>query len=265
MACLNLPPNLRYRPENIFLAGIIPGPKEPSLEQINHFLKPLVDDLQVLWASGIYLSRTASRSAGRLVRAAMIPLVCDLPALRKVAGYAGHSHNKFFCSFCRLQKPDIHNIDPSTWPKALSWANHIRAAKAWRDAPTYKDRDSIFDSFGVRWSELLRLEYWDPTQFTVVDAMHNLFLGDIRHHCMEVWGVRIKGDSKQAPPHTPEQQRQALEKLAKAVKKSSLNMLKGIRKGYIVAVVKLNNIAPAGNAFRKIDYINGLLEWVRSH
>ncbi|TFK78579.1 hypothetical protein K466DRAFT_458216, partial [Polyporus arcularius HHB13444] len=28
MACLNLPPDIRYRPENIYLAGIIPGPHE---------------------------------------------------------------------------------------------------------------------------------------------------------------------------------------------------------------------------------------------
>ncbi|KAI9068234.1 hypothetical protein FKP32DRAFT_1562149, partial [Trametes sanguinea] len=38
MVCLHLPPHLRYLPENVYLAGVIPGPSKPSTEQINHFL-----------------------------------------------------------------------------------------------------------------------------------------------------------------------------------------------------------------------------------
>ncbi|OCH84867.1 hypothetical protein OBBRIDRAFT_698061, partial [Obba rivulosa] len=38
MVCLNLPPDIRYLPENVYLVGIIPGPTKPSLSQINHFL-----------------------------------------------------------------------------------------------------------------------------------------------------------------------------------------------------------------------------------
>ena len=43
LVCLNLPPHLRYKPKNIFLAGIIPGPNEPRGTAINHFLRPLVN------------------------------------------------------------------------------------------------------------------------------------------------------------------------------------------------------------------------------
>ncbi|KIK78952.1 hypothetical protein PAXRUDRAFT_162632 [Paxillus rubicundulus Ve08.2h10] len=38
MALLNLPPSLQYKAENIYLVGVIPGPKELSLDEINHFL-----------------------------------------------------------------------------------------------------------------------------------------------------------------------------------------------------------------------------------
>ncbi|KAG2746128.1 hypothetical protein P692DRAFT_20739319 [Suillus brevipes Sb2] len=38
MACLNLPSDIRYKPENMYLAGIIPGPKQPSLEHLNHYI-----------------------------------------------------------------------------------------------------------------------------------------------------------------------------------------------------------------------------------
>jgi hypothetical protein len=43
MALLNLPPSLRYKAENLYLVGVVPGPKEPSLDEVNHFLRPLVD------------------------------------------------------------------------------------------------------------------------------------------------------------------------------------------------------------------------------
>jgi hypothetical protein len=45
MACLNLPPSLRLQEETSYLVRIIPGPKEPRKDQINHFLRPLIDDL----------------------------------------------------------------------------------------------------------------------------------------------------------------------------------------------------------------------------
>ncbi|KAF9471199.1 hypothetical protein BDN70DRAFT_765570, partial [Pholiota conissans] len=38
MVCLNLPPEMRYKPENMFLFGIIPGPNEPPLACLNHYL-----------------------------------------------------------------------------------------------------------------------------------------------------------------------------------------------------------------------------------
>ena len=42
LVCLNLPPDMRYKPENMFLFGIIPGPSEPLLTSLNHYLCPLV-------------------------------------------------------------------------------------------------------------------------------------------------------------------------------------------------------------------------------
>ena len=47
MACSNIPPSIRYFPENIFLVGIIPGPHEPTEEIVNHYLSQLVEDLTI--------------------------------------------------------------------------------------------------------------------------------------------------------------------------------------------------------------------------
>ncbi|KIK17455.1 hypothetical protein PISMIDRAFT_15089 [Pisolithus microcarpus 441] len=49
MACLNLPLDVRYKPENMYLAGIIPGPKQPSLENLNHYICPLIAQLATSW------------------------------------------------------------------------------------------------------------------------------------------------------------------------------------------------------------------------
>jgi hypothetical protein len=41
MGLLNLPPSLWYKAKNMYLAGIIPGTREPALDKINHFLCPV--------------------------------------------------------------------------------------------------------------------------------------------------------------------------------------------------------------------------------
>ena len=47
-AVLDLPRELRYLPENVIIAGIIPGPHEPS-KTMNALLEPAVKDLHALW------------------------------------------------------------------------------------------------------------------------------------------------------------------------------------------------------------------------
>ncbi len=75
MACLNLPVDIRYKPENIYISGIIPGPKEPSLTEINHFIAPLVDDLKAAWDRGVVFSHAPNRLVRSRRRGAP---VCDL-------------------------------------------------------------------------------------------------------------------------------------------------------------------------------------------
>ncbi|EJD33864.1 hypothetical protein AURDEDRAFT_21509, partial [Auricularia subglabra TFB-10046 SS5] len=62
--CLNLPMHLRYLEENMYLAGIVPGPNAPTLDQLNHVLVPLVDDFCEAWNPGVYITRTAGRPGG---------------------------------------------------------------------------------------------------------------------------------------------------------------------------------------------------------
>ena len=160
MVCLFLPPSLRYKADNIFLAGIIPGPNEPPVEVINHFLRPLVDKLLASWETGVWYSRTHCFPRGRRSRSAVAAVVTDLPGARKIGGQASHSA-KCFCSQCHLKKRDINNIDTETW-KTKTGQEILEAAVRWRDTQTDRQRKEIFKEVGVRWSELMRLPYWDP-------------------------------------------------------------------------------------------------------
>ncbi|KAG2740245.1 hypothetical protein P692DRAFT_20753627, partial [Suillus brevipes Sb2] len=57
--------------ENMYLAGIIPGPSEPSGDELNFFLDPVVDDMVESWEHGIRYSRTALNTRGRVTCSAI--------------------------------------------------------------------------------------------------------------------------------------------------------------------------------------------------
>ena len=91
MVVMNLPREERFKPENLIVVGIIPGPKEPKLH-INSFLQPLVDDLIDLW-DGIILN-TSVGGPREMFRAALLALSSDIPATRKCGGFVGHTAKK---------------------------------------------------------------------------------------------------------------------------------------------------------------------------
>ncbi|KAG1530766.1 hypothetical protein G6F46_013553 [Rhizopus delemar] len=85
LAINNLPRNTRMKFSNIVLVGVIPGPHEPNDDQIQNFLKPLVDELLVLY-NGVVMP-TYQNPNGEVVRVALMSINCDMPAARKVVGY----------------------------------------------------------------------------------------------------------------------------------------------------------------------------------
>jgi Transposase family tnp2 len=205
MVCLNLPLEERFKSENMFLAGIIPGPKEPSMEQINHFLSPLVDDLLDSYINGVHYTRTWKYPNGRNTRSALALIICDLPAARQAMGFTGHQSANF-CSYCKLQFKDINNLDQATW-EPRSCTEHRKLAFEWRDARSEKERVDITKTHGVRYSEFLRLPYFDPIMSVCVDPMHAFFLRILSHHCRDIWGMDINiedGDGTTTDPVSSE-------------------------------------------------------------
>ena len=190
MAVMNLPRHDRFLQENMFLVGVIPGPREPSLH-MNTFLKPLVD-LKQLW-KGKFLKKADGHLV--LVRGALLCCGSDIPASRKLCGFVGHRATKG-CSKCLVSfpterfgdKPDYSNYFRESW-KARDKDNHNKSAMEYVECKTQSEQREIERSVGVRYTALLELPYFDSPRMCTIDPMHNLLLGTAKH-VIEVWKQR---------------------------------------------------------------------------
>ncbi|KIY62281.1 hypothetical protein CYLTODRAFT_318585, partial [Cylindrobasidium torrendii FP15055 ss-10] len=185
LVCMNLPEDIRWRVENIFVIGVIPGPDGPSGGQVNGILDRVIQDLLVAWTSGIFITKTPRHPYGRLFRCAIVPLVCDLPATRQMAGVVSHQ-SYHWCNFCSCTSAD-ETLDAQRWT-SMSQEKHRHCARQWRDATSEEERSELFSQNRVRWTSFLDLPYWDPTKFVLIDSMHCFYLGLLHRHLRLVWG-----------------------------------------------------------------------------
>ena len=173
----NLPPSMRFKPENILLIGVLPAlSKEPS--SLNSFLQPVIENLLTL-KNGVKMGMKKN------ITARLICTSSDIPATRKLGGFLGHSAI-LGCSKC-LKTFDTMTINGSkkrnysgfqrdVWiPRTNQQhrADILKISKSRNDS----ERVTLEKKLGCRYSALLELDYFDPVIHHVVDPMHNLFLG----------------------------------------------------------------------------------------
>lgn len=201
LVCYNIPAHLRFRRENMCLLGIIPGPTDPSGLEFGHFLQPIVNDLQSLWTTGVWYTRTSLFPTGRLVRGALGPVVCDLAAARPVGGFTAFNAKRP-CSRCLILMEDLARIIIYSFLTPRDPNTHRQLATNWVEA-TSRSRTDLEKENGVRWTVLLELEYWNPVDCLVVDLMHNGFLGNLRNHIRGVWAQdnEKRGSDGSVPIH----------------------------------------------------------------
>jgi hypothetical protein len=138
-------------------------------------------------------------------------------------------------------------------------------ADAWLNAPSKATRTRIFKETGIRWSELLRLPYWDPTRNIVVDAMHNLFLGLVRFHIRTVLGMQVAGNPEEGdgyPPATSDEMAVARQLWETGFTKVS--QLKKIKIPALLGLCAENEISlprpiGGGERVRRLDITNALI------
>ena len=167
----------------MIVAGIIPEmKKEPK--SLNTFLAPIVDELKALW-KGVKLSTSLSKEP-QTYHGALLLASADLPAVRKLCGFKGHSAHRG-CSKCFKYFPgsfhertDYSGFDGENWPPRHN-SSHRRHAEMVKKASTQTKHETLATKYGVYYSCLLELEYFDAVKFTAIDPMHNLFLGTAKH------------------------------------------------------------------------------------
>ncbi|MBW0588911.1 hypothetical protein O181_128626 [Austropuccinia psidii MF-1] len=178
LICLNLTPSGRLKPENVYVAGIIPGPKEPTSLQLNYLLMPLIKECKELW-QGYHFSPTSTGPSGSFICVAILTAIADVVAMHKLTGFISHSGNHF-CNFCTIHKAQIKEIGPQ-FHYMLSYQNHKSTIAKWL-WETPKQQQEIFSEYGVQYSILKDLLYWDAAIIVNLEIMHNLLLGISNDH-----------------------------------------------------------------------------------
>ncbi|EIE78917.1 hypothetical protein RO3G_03622 [Rhizopus delemar RA 99-880] len=195
----NLARDERNLKENVICVGLLPGPKEPSGAEINNYLSPLVDELSVLFDEGVLMDVLVDGALKKeRMRAALTMVACDLPAARKLCGFTAGNSN-CACHKCLKQfgsldgdmmRRDFRNFDMASWIPRTNYT-HRQAAMEWYQQLNETSKSRHANLHGTKYSELLRLRYFDPVVFTVVDPMHNLYLGTAKKMMM-IWRTTIK-------------------------------------------------------------------------
>ena len=153
----------------------------------------MVDDLLEFW-SGVLIPCNKHPLKSLFIRAAVICCASDIPATRKLCGFVGHSAS-LGCSKCLKKFPsitvagtkrrDYSGYDKQIWP-VRDLKVHLEKSEEYKKAKTQSEQIAIAKDFGVRYSCLNDLPYFDPIRFSVVDPMHNLNLGTAKH-VMHIW------------------------------------------------------------------------------
>ena len=83
------------------------------------------------------------------------------------------------------EKPDYSGFDYDNYRPRYGSAHKLRAKEINKSRTKTELRENE-SKYGVRYSELFRLEYFDPIRMHVIDPMHNLLLGTGKH-MFKVW------------------------------------------------------------------------------
>jgi hypothetical protein len=170
----NLLREVRFKKENMLTLGLLPGPNEVKLHKINHYLSPIVDELLRFW-NGIEIP-----AARRKIRLALICCSNDIPAARKLCGHISASvscHRCYKRANIKGSKLNFGGFDNmNDWFVERDLEEHRQHAEGWRLCKSQEERKRHVSSTFVRWTELLRLPYFNPIRHLIVDLMHCLFL-----------------------------------------------------------------------------------------
>ncbi|MBW0472941.1 hypothetical protein O181_012656 [Austropuccinia psidii MF-1] len=122
LICLNLPPSERLKPENFYVAGIIPGPREPTALQLNYLLMPIMQDLKEL-LKGYHFSPASTGPSGSFIHVTILMAIADVMPMHKLTEFISYSGNHF-CNFFlftkRKLKEEVPNLTTHAHTKIIN-------------------------------------------------------------------------------------------------------------------------------------------------
>jgi hypothetical protein len=188
---LNLPRDIRFKIENVIVAGIMPAlAKEPK--SLEYFFGPIVTELKALW-KGVPI-QTSLSPIQLTYRAALLCVAADLPAARKACGFKSHAAKKG-CHRCYKtfpggfgEKRNFGGFDRENWNLRTKQQHNVYANQV-KKSKTVAQFNRLSRDYGTYYSVLIELEYFDAVRFCAIDGMHNLFLGTAKH-MYKLWTSR---------------------------------------------------------------------------
>ena len=127
---------------------IIPGPHQPSTVVLNHYLRPLVDDMFESWTQGIWYSKTALQPQGRVTRSAIVVGAMDLLAAHHLSQLASHSTH-IYCTVCQcVHQTTLGRTDVENWLFCDDSITKMHANQ-WKSARTAQDQENFSGYMGL--------------------------------------------------------------------------------------------------------------------
>ncbi|KAI0093118.1 hypothetical protein BDY19DRAFT_902918 [Irpex rosettiformis] len=133
---------------------ILPGPSEQSGDELQRFIRPIINELIQLWREGVWI-KTPSSPQGNT----------EFKATSKA-------------------------FEVNAFPERTN-AEHRRRGEEYLKLKTDYARKMYVKAYATRFTQLSRLPYFDIVRQVVVDPMHNLFLGLVKTHFYHIW-VQMK-------------------------------------------------------------------------
>ena len=107
-----------------------------------------------------------------------------------MCGFLGHNA-RLGCSKCKKEflggvgKTDYSGFERDLWEKR-NHQSHMRDVEKVRKAVYATEKNELESKLGVRYSVLCELEYVDIVNMSIIDPMHNMYLGTAKH-IMKIW------------------------------------------------------------------------------
>jgi len=136
----NLPPWMCMKQPNFILSLLISGPKAPG-KDIDVFLQPLIEELQILWSDGV---PTYDVCTGRnfQMHAALLWTINDYPGYGDLSGWS--TKGKLACAVCQNETSSVR----LTFSKKESFIGHRRFLDS--EHPYRRDRKNFNNKLELR-------------------------------------------------------------------------------------------------------------------